>query len=155
MTRQLPHDELFGYSSILVMWCQQWQTCVGEETSGLPVKPPPPSPQPRLLCSTKYSLSLSVTHNLKAFFSRISSGLSHILLMSWSFSSKSTWLTGTQHYTHSRRHLFLPVKIPPFPRRQEMLPELQGILGLQFLTWRRARGDSSRMPPDFQPIYVI
>lgn len=55
----------------------------------LPVKPPPPSPYPRLLCSTKYSLSFSVTHSLNAFFSRISSGLSH-MFQTWRGSPRGT-----------------------------------------------------------------
>lgn len=46
----------------------------------LPVILPVGSPWPLLLCSRKKSLLLSVTHSFRAFFSRTSSGFSHIIV---------------------------------------------------------------------------
>lgn len=46
----------------------------------LPVILPVDSPWPRLLCSRKKSLLLSVTQSFRAFFNRTSSGFSHIIV---------------------------------------------------------------------------
>ena len=96
-------------------------SCPGQTPRGfseavtLPVRPPPPSPYPRLLCSTKYSLSFSVTHNLNAFFSKISSGLSHMIQTSRSsliFPPHMSRSYVTDPKCKNRRHLFVSESLP-------------------------------------------